>query len=301
MKINDLPISALKPYENNPRNNENAIDAVANSIKNFGFKVPIVIDKDNVIICGHTRYCAALKLGLQNVPCIVADDLSPAQIKAFRLADNKVAELAKWDNVLLAAELDDLTVDFDMADFAFDTSEKRFKQQAWKKAEKYCDLKKKIKHHSHGGFFSTCFFEVGKKGTPISEIKENPANVPIFADCLTDYIWRTLGIDLVNGSWCIVTTPRRRHSEGFHFATEICKAAAISLKIPFYQDVFTAKNRNRINPEFSLAYLPQEHNIILFDDVISTGETIRVCRQLLIDAGKIALVVIGIKNSTSKK
>lgn len=111
------PLSELIPYENNPRNNENAIEAVANSIKEFGFKVPIVIDKDNVIVAGHTRFEAAKRLGLGAAPCIVADDLTEEQVRAFRLADNKTAELAGWDFRLLEEELDRL--EFDMSQFGF--------------------------------------------------------------------------------------------------------------------------------------------------------------------------------------
>ena len=102
-----------------PRKNDKAVKYVVESIKKFGFKVPIVIDKNNVIVAGHTRYKAAKKLKLQEVPCIVADDLTDEQIKAFRLADNKVAEQAEWDFDLLAEELDDL-IDFDMSVFGFE-------------------------------------------------------------------------------------------------------------------------------------------------------------------------------------
>ena len=89
-------IEVLHPYENNPRKNESAIDAVANSIREFGFKVPIIIDKKDTIVTGHTRYFAAQKLGMEEVPCILADDLTPKQIRAFRLVDNKTSELAGW-------------------------------------------------------------------------------------------------------------------------------------------------------------------------------------------------------------
>ncbi len=95
MKIEYKKIDDLKPYENNPRFNDDAVEYVANSIKEFGFKVPIVIDKDNVIVAGHTRYKASMELGLEEVPCIVADDLTDEQVKAFRLADNKVGEKAQ--------------------------------------------------------------------------------------------------------------------------------------------------------------------------------------------------------------
>lgn len=122
MNIIEKKLADVKPYEKNPRKNDNAVDAVAASIREFGFRVPVVIDKDNVIVCGHTRYKAAQKLGLDTVPCVVADDLTEEQIKAYRLADNKVAELAEWDVDLLGEELDGI-FDIDMSDFGFDLTE----------------------------------------------------------------------------------------------------------------------------------------------------------------------------------
>lgn len=116
--VENVSLTALVPYENNPRLNDNAVEAVANSIKEFGFNVPIVIDKNNVIIAGHTRYKAGKKLGLETVPCYRADNLSEEQVKAFRLVDNKTAELAEWDFAKLEEELSG--IDFDMSDFGFD-------------------------------------------------------------------------------------------------------------------------------------------------------------------------------------
>lgn len=127
-------IDELKPYKFNARNNRKAVKFVANSIKNFGMKVPIVVDTNNVIVCGHTRYEALKQLGTENVPCIVADDLSEKQIKAFRLADNKVAEKASWDFKLLEMEFEELMNDFDMGDFGFDFDVKE-KRQANKNQE----------------------------------------------------------------------------------------------------------------------------------------------------------------------
>ena len=118
MNIKELSISQLHEYDNNPRNNDSAVDAVAESIREFGFKVPIVIDGDNMIVCGHTRVKAAQKLGMETVPCIIADDLTPEQIKAFRLADNKTSELAGWDFAKLEEELAALD-GFDMSAFGF--------------------------------------------------------------------------------------------------------------------------------------------------------------------------------------
>lgn len=119
MKIVDKPIEWLRPYENNPRNNEQAVEAVANSIKEFGFKVPIVATIDGEIVNGHTRFKAAKFLKLKTVPVLIADDLTEEQIKAFRLADNKTGELADWDVELLYGELDELT-GFDMTMFGFE-------------------------------------------------------------------------------------------------------------------------------------------------------------------------------------
>jgi site-specific DNA-methyltransferase (adenine-specific) len=121
MEIVNKAISEIVPYDKNPRKHKKAVDYVASSISEFGFKVPIVIDKNNVIVCGHTRLLAAKKLKLDEVPCVVADDLTEEQIKAFRLADNKVSEFAEWDFDLLTDELKDI-LDIDMGDFGFDLS-----------------------------------------------------------------------------------------------------------------------------------------------------------------------------------
>ena len=117
MQIEYIKLEQIKPYERNPRKNDEAVKYVKQSIKEFGFKVPIVLDKDNVIVAGHTRYKASKELGLKEVPCIHADDLNVEQIKAFRLADNKVSEFAEWDDSLLNLELDSL--EMDMTDFGF--------------------------------------------------------------------------------------------------------------------------------------------------------------------------------------
>lgn len=122
MNIIEKQLNEIKPYEKNPRKNSKAVDKVANSIREFGFKVPIVIDANGTIVAGHTRYLAALKLGLETVPCIEATDLTDQQIKAFRLADNKTSEFSEWDFDLLGEELNSL-LDFDMSDFGFDDDE----------------------------------------------------------------------------------------------------------------------------------------------------------------------------------
>lgn len=122
MQLIQVDINDIKPYKNNPRKNTEAIKYVANSIEQFGFKVPIVIDKNHVIVAGHTRYEAAKRLNMENVPCVMADDLTDEEVKAYRLADNKVAEKSIWDFDLLSVELNEI-FDLDMTDFGFNMAD----------------------------------------------------------------------------------------------------------------------------------------------------------------------------------
>ena len=121
MDVVMMSIKDVKPYEKNPRINDNAVEAVANSIKEFGWRQPIVVDKDNVIIAGHTRWKAAKKLKMKEVPVIVAADLSEEQVRAYRIADNSTGELATWDYDLLMPEIADL--DFDMSEFGLELTD----------------------------------------------------------------------------------------------------------------------------------------------------------------------------------
>ncbi len=118
LKIEYLPIGDIKPYENNPRKNDRAVEPLMESIKKFGFRVPIIIDVKNVIVTGHTRLKAAERLELEKVPCVRADDLTDEQIRAYRLADNKVGELAEWDYDSLDEELAKI-VDIEMDALGF--------------------------------------------------------------------------------------------------------------------------------------------------------------------------------------
>ena len=117
MNVIEIPVTQLKPYEKNARYNENAVSKVAESIRQFGFKNPIIVDKDMSVIAGHTRLASAKQLGLKKVPCIIADDLTPRQVKAFRLVDNRTSEFASWNYDLLQSELE--TLDIDLSDFEF--------------------------------------------------------------------------------------------------------------------------------------------------------------------------------------
>ncbi len=124
MQITNMKITEITPYERNPRNNDNAVEAVAASIKEFGWRAPIVVDKDRVIICGHTRYKSAQRLGLEEVPVHIAADLTPEQIQAYRIADNKTGEIAEWNFELLPLEIRELQeANFDLSLLGFDTDE----------------------------------------------------------------------------------------------------------------------------------------------------------------------------------
>src|SRR5262249_18416043 len=124
MKVELWSISRVKPYEKNPRLNDDAVDAIKVSIREFGFRQPIVVDADGVIICGHTRYKAALKLGLKKVPVHVAKDLTSEQIKAYRIADNQTSSLSDWDYALLPLELAELQgMNYDLGLLGFDQDE----------------------------------------------------------------------------------------------------------------------------------------------------------------------------------
>lgn len=119
MKVVMMPIGMIVPYDNNPRKNEGAVDAVAKSIRDYGFKKPILVDEHYVIIAGHTRRLAALKLGLKEVPVVVITDLDETKKKAFRLADNRTSEFSAWDDDLLKEEMQK-ALDVDFSEFGFE-------------------------------------------------------------------------------------------------------------------------------------------------------------------------------------
>ena len=124
VEIEEVPIDEIVPYENNPRINDRTVPALMESIRIAGFNVPLVLDGNNVVVCGHTRLKAAKLLGYKTVPCVRVDDLTDSQVKAFRLADNKTAELARWDFEKLYGELESLKItapEFDPSNFGFDS------------------------------------------------------------------------------------------------------------------------------------------------------------------------------------
>lgn len=286
-------ITEIHPYRNNPRKNREAVEPVAASIKEYGFRSPIQITETGEIINGHTRWRAAKKLGLQEVPCVVVKGLTPEQIKEYRLIDNKTSEYAAWDKDLLAGEL--IGMDLSALDFAFDFSGDVKKESHWTERKRLCDLKDHVQIRRANEAYYQSLMKTGKKGIPLTEIKV-PENVQMFAETALAFIEGALGGSLRDGDWCIMTTPRRRHLEGFHFATAVCEYMAGELGIPFYRDAVTCKNRDRMNPEFTLQVEPEESNVLLYDDIITTGLTIKAERDLLQNLGHTVFTVISIDN-----
>lgn len=288
-----IPVKRLKPYKNNPRHNKDAVDAVAASIKEYGFRSPLAVLEDGTIINGHTRWNAAKKLGLDEVPCVIVKDLSEAQVKQYRLIDNKTSEYATWDKDLLAGELADL--DFGNLDFGFDFTSDVKKNKKWEESKKRCDLKDRISIRRANGAIYECLFKAGNEGRPLRELKVEE-NVRFFAETALELIKGSLGGNLSEGDWCIMTTPRRRHGEGFHFATAVSKYIAMELRIPFYEDAIICLNKDRTHPHFQIEQWPDEKNVLLYDDILTTGCTVKATREPLVAAGYNVFTIISIDN-----
>ena len=157
-------ISEIRPYENNPRNNEKSVEKVASSIREFGFLQPIVCDGDGVILAGHTRYEAAKRLGLETVPVIYAKDLTEGQAKAYRIADNKVGESSEWVEELLGKELEAILLEapqIEPADFGFTSGAEIRRRKSWENAGKRCGTDLDIWIREKNGFLYTSFFTTG--------------------------------------------------------------------------------------------------------------------------------------------
>ena len=290
-----LPVSKLRPYKNNPRKiPPQAIDAVCQAITDVGFRRPLDVLKDGTIINGHTRWKAAKKLGLKEVPCIICTDLDDPKIRKWRLEDNKAGEYSSWDADKLKAEIEDL--DFGNADFfPFDFETDTEKKKRWDESKALCDLKDRTALHKAGDMYYQSLMKVGKTGQPLAEIK-NKGNTYMFADMALEFLKHSTGGNFSEGDWCMMTTPRRRHGNGFHFATAICEIMADDLRIPFYKDAVTCTNHNRINPIFEMKKYPKEKNVILYDDILTTGCTMKATRDLLIEAGYTVLNLVSIDN-----
>jgi hypoxanthine phosphoribosyltransferase len=295
MKITTKKVSELKPYENNARtHSQEQLQQIANSIKEFGFTNPLLIDGNNGIIAGHGRLEAAKLLQMETVPCIVLDYLTEAQKRALIIADNKIALNAGWDKELLELEISALEeVDFNIDLLGFEDSEmleiKQFKQR--ENMVSRFDLKEAFKINRIKDFNYFTFFNKSADGYALEDIKTEEF-IPTFVNEFILHIRGILSGEL--SGWAILTTPKRSSKKEFHFMTEVSKEVSKELKISFYEDRIITRNMSRLEPKFSLSETIKETNIILLDDVITTGKTIEASKALL--KNKNILCFVAIKN-----
>ena len=184
MNIEEIPVEEIFGYAGNPRRNDAGVNYVANSIREFGFKQPIVIDANNEIVCGHTRYKAALKLHMKTVPCVRADDLTEAQIRAYRIADNRTAEFATWDTEKLAIEKQELEeMNFDLSGFGFGIPFKAANVQpiSQSMANEIYTNEKAQTAEEHQAALAEEYYNNEGKPEPVEQI--NSQHQPIFSKC----------------------------------------------------------------------------------------------------------------------
>lgn len=230
---------------------------------------------------------------MKELPCEIVDNLKAKRIREYRLIDNKTATYTRFDPDKLETELEELT--FEDMEFEFDFSGDLKKQKKWQEIKKLCDLKDHIATRRAVDTYYHSMFKVGKNGKPLEELKTE-AYVPMFAEAALEFIRGTTGGNLCECDWCLMTTPRRRHNDGFHFATAICNWISDELRIPFYADAITCKNKARVEPVFTAHTFPPEKNILLYDDIITTGVTLNTARNLFVEAGYTVSAVVSIDN-----
>lgn len=297
-------------------------DMMEKSFKEHGAGRSVLLDKDNNIIAGNKSTSAARKAGIKKVRVIETDGTELIAVKRtdisidskegreMALLDNRTAQVnLSWDEVELASVQADIE-GFDAADFGFDIDfeaeqpaltdklrEDMKKRSSWGKAKDYkepcCDLSDHLQLHKRDCFYYICSYHNTPTGIPISEVKTEP-NVELFARKAEEIVRGMVQLRDTK-DWCIITTPKRRHKEK-NFASMVATQLAKFLGIPFYDDTMEAKGRDRINPDFKLVKDIPESNVILYDDILTTGSTIRACVHLLTD--KNVVCVIGIDNNS---
>lgn len=234
-----------------------------------------------IVIGGNMRLKACKKLGYTQLPCKIIDDDTPVEkLKEYIIKDNN----AFGDDDFSKLKLDWNIVDLQGWGMDIDFDEK---------LKARCDLKPQISHVTKSGLFVLCNFRKSKKQTDatILSIKENTDNAEVFAD---EFILLLQKIIHAPDGWCIITAPKRRHKE-MNFAEKICEIASDKTGITFYKDVFSCKNLKKIDPEFTITKNINENNIILYDDIITTGSTLLAMCQLLQD--KNLICIAGINNN----
>lgn len=309
----EVAVDQLKPYEKNSKiHGEEQLEKLAQSIREFGFISPILVDREFNVIAGHGRLMAAQKIGLEKVPCLFIEGLTESQRRKYIIADNRLNEYSEWNLDLVAQEFKELNMEageLDFLGFEFDggfmesepeaskaDDAEKAKGKAWNTRGARCDMKPDVVARQKNGHWYTSLHTISKEGKTLEEIKNDKKCERQLAGELADYIEGAMGRNLAANGWAILTTGRRRHREGYHFATEVTRKAAGRLKIPFYEGAISCGNADRLKPALTIEQRPKEKNLILFDDIITTGTTAAKTAELLEAEGYTVMIIIGIRN-----
>lgn len=310
-RMEEVDVDRLKPYEKNAKiHGDDQIEKLCESIREYGFISPVLIDSNMNVIAGHGRLMAAKKLGMRKVPCQFIEGLSDAQRRAYILADNRLNEYSEWNLEAVAGEIESLQLEeanIEFMEFQFDSPEEpeaeeetgeetETKGKAWSTRGARCDMKLNITARVKSGHWYTALHAVSKEGKTLEEIKNDKKCEKQLISELTEYIEGAMGRNLAATGWAMITTGRRRHREGYHFATEVARKTARKLKIPFYEDAIQCGNADRLKPVLTIKEKPKEKNLILFDDIITTGTTASRTAELLEQEGYTVITIIGIRN-----
>ena len=273
------------------------------------------MDKNLNVIAGHGRIEAAKAAGLDAVPCVFIEGLTDAQRRRYIIEDNRLSEFGEWDMDVLEAELRELfaegvevgEMDFDLdigpieeEEITFEDpeaeEEEKPKGKKWTTRGVRCDMKPCLAARTKDGRRYVSLYASSKEGMTLEEIKNSRKCEKQIAEALEGHIRESLGSHLGENGWAMITTGRRRHRDGYHFATAVCKGAAQGLGIAFYEGAIECGNADRLKPELALVKEPAEKNLILFDDIITTGTTMSKTADLLLSKGYTVLIIIGIRN-----
>ncbi len=316
VELREVQIRELKPYARNAkRHSKEQLAKLERSIRELGFLSPCLIDKEFNVIAGHGRIQAATAAGLDSVPCVFVEGLTEEERRRYIIEDNRISEFGDWDMEALEAELRDLSekgvdiqaMDFDLDIGSIEAEEISFDEDTTDTGEKEpgkkwttrgvrCDMKPQPAIREKSGHRYLSMFASSKEGMTLEEIKNSRACERQIAEAVTGCLREFLGNNLEGTGWAMITTGRRRHREGYHFATAICKAVAEQLGIRFYEGAIECGNSDRLKPALELTTEPEERNLILFDDIITTGTTMSRTAELLQGKGYTVMTVIGIRN-----